>query len=345
LKLQKVTLQIWFGEKYADAWEQVMVNREFHTPTSSVRYSVGQPMGFYSSWAVFALTHHAFVEFAAHRKGFRSFRDYSLLGDDIVIWNRDVAIEYKKLLHELGIPFSKEKSLSSDDQTIRVEFAKRFFLNGEEITPLNPNIIKAASKSIYDLLLLTKVMSGRGWRWKEADIHAPEFLSGKGKKLLVLLWHLLRVRWCPPFKGVTPNLPDRELIEREFNKLRLKMLQRKLVEYQKIIENPKALEDILTSRGVLLSEELSKTFQEIDTPYPLVWVLGDIEQSLAELQGNLLYPEEGKEISEILADVEFLPKPWIQTFYPSRESEFRIRSSTWLTALLNLQKDQEVIRS
>jgi len=48
------------------------------------------------------------------------------------------------------------------------------------------------------------------------------------------------------------------------------MLQRKLVEYQKIIENPKALEDILTSRGVLLSEELSKTFQEIDTPYPLV---------------------------------------------------------------------------
>lgn len=72
-----------------------MIDREFHTTTSSVRYSVGQPMGFYSSWAVFALTHHAFVEFAAHRKGYKSFRDYSLLGDDIVIWNRDVALEYK----------------------------------------------------------------------------------------------------------------------------------------------------------------------------------------------------------------------------------------------------------
>jgi len=48
------------------------------------------------------------------------------------------------------------------------------------------------------------------------------------------------------------------------------MLQRKLVDYQKIIENPKALEDLLESRGVLLSEELSETFQGIDTPYPLV---------------------------------------------------------------------------
>lgn len=85
LKLQKVIIQTWFGLKQADAWEKVMIDRDFHTPTSTVRYSVGQPMGFYSSWAIFALTHHAFVEFAAHRKGFQSFRDYSLLGDDIVI--------------------------------------------------------------------------------------------------------------------------------------------------------------------------------------------------------------------------------------------------------------------
>lgn len=78
------------------------------------------------------------------------------------------------------------------------------------------------------------------------------------------------MEWCPPFKGVTPKLPDRELIEKKFNQIRLERLQKKLVEYQKIIENPKALESLLTSRGVLLSEELSKTFYEIDTPYPLV---------------------------------------------------------------------------
>lgn len=34
-----------------------------------VRYSVGQPMGALSSWAMLAMVHHAIVQFSAFRAG------------------------------------------------------------------------------------------------------------------------------------------------------------------------------------------------------------------------------------------------------------------------------------
>lgn len=37
------------------------MNREFSYGDKVVKYSVGQPMGAYSSWAVFALSHHLVV--------------------------------------------------------------------------------------------------------------------------------------------------------------------------------------------------------------------------------------------------------------------------------------------
>jgi hypothetical protein len=73
-----------------------------------------------------------------------------------------VADEYKKLLKELGIPFSLDKSLSSDSVTIRIEFAKRIFLDGSEITPLSPKLLSSACKSIYMLFQLVDVMKAKG---------------------------------------------------------------------------------------------------------------------------------------------------------------------------------------
>lgn len=73
-----------------------------------------------------------------------------------------VSKEYKLLLSELGVPYSKEKSLTSDPSNIRIEFAKRLFLNREEITPLSPAILLAGSKSIYDLFLVLETAVGKG---------------------------------------------------------------------------------------------------------------------------------------------------------------------------------------
>lgn len=54
----------------------------------------GQPLGYYSSWPLFTLSHHVVVWLAADRVyPRRVFRDYDLLGDDIVIGDHKVAVE------------------------------------------------------------------------------------------------------------------------------------------------------------------------------------------------------------------------------------------------------------
>lgn len=65
-------------------------------------YSVGQPMGALSSWGMLALTHHFIVQVAANRLGTfpDGFKDYAVLGDDIVIANKAVANVYHSLMTE-----------------------------------------------------------------------------------------------------------------------------------------------------------------------------------------------------------------------------------------------------
>lgn len=53
----------------------------------------------------------------------RVFRDYALLGDDIVIADRRVAHEYKSIMATLDVGISDIKSLVSNDGA---EFAKKF---------------------------------------------------------------------------------------------------------------------------------------------------------------------------------------------------------------------------
>jgi len=160
--LQKILLKVLVSEEFSEHWESLMTNRDFSFDNRHVRYERGQPMGLYSSWAVFALTHHVLIGFAAFRKGIKSFAKYAVLGDDVVIWDKVVSDEYKLLLSELDVPYSKDKSLTSDPSNIRIEFAKRLFLNGEEITPLSPSILMAGSKSIYDLFLVLETAVGKG---------------------------------------------------------------------------------------------------------------------------------------------------------------------------------------
>lgn len=85
-------------------------------------------MGAYSSWAMLALTHHLLVQVSAWRAGVVPvgtwFQDYAVLGDDLVIANKVVAMEYLKLLKELGMEVNLSKSLLSDRGTC-LEFAKR----------------------------------------------------------------------------------------------------------------------------------------------------------------------------------------------------------------------------
>jgi hypothetical protein len=124
IDLQRRLLVRIFNEKFAHSWHYLLSNRKFMTPRGDiVKYLTGQPMGTYSSWAVFTLTHHLLVHYCAFLEGYEDFNQYILLGDDIVIKNDKVAKRYIKVITSLGVEVSLNKTHVSKDT---YEFAKRW---------------------------------------------------------------------------------------------------------------------------------------------------------------------------------------------------------------------------
>jgi hypothetical protein len=135
--LQIAILGVMVSPDYAAAWGRLLLDRDYYVTWDrhnkiTVRYACGQPMGAYSSWAVFSACHHVMVRLAARRAGKPvSFSNYVLLGDDIVIGDHDVASQYRAIMSELGVEISPLKTHVSDTT---YEFAKRWVHNGDEVT-------------------------------------------------------------------------------------------------------------------------------------------------------------------------------------------------------------------
>jgi len=123
-----------FGNEFAQSWVFLMTMVGFRSPdrlpsrlkARVYRFTRGQPLGYYSSWPVFTLTHHMIVWMSAFEvyPGKR-FKDYAILGDDIVIADRRVAEVYKRTMDEAMAVISLEKSLVSF--TGSCEFAKALY--------------------------------------------------------------------------------------------------------------------------------------------------------------------------------------------------------------------------
>lgn len=136
VSLQEAVLAELVSPEYAAAWRRIICDREYKISWErqhrTVKYAVGQPMGAYSSWTAFAVTHHVIVRLAAVRAGLKpSFSGYALLGDDIVITNDAVAKEYLAIMEQIGVSISETKSHVSHDT---FEFAKRWISRGTEVT-------------------------------------------------------------------------------------------------------------------------------------------------------------------------------------------------------------------
>jgi len=155
ISLQASILSRLFNEDFASNWQKLLVDRNYKLPSKIelgrrgiivdtnypvfVRYRVGQPMGALSSWAMLALTHHYIVQYCAWSSGVVSpkvlFQDYSVLGDDILIWNRTVARKYLRVLKTLGVDVGLSKSVISEKGE-GVEFAKRTVIQGVDVSPV-----------------------------------------------------------------------------------------------------------------------------------------------------------------------------------------------------------------
>lgn len=187
-----VVAELVQNEEYANAWKSLISNRDFYVPwdAGTVKYSCGQPMGAYSSWAVFTISHHITVAIAAKRCGLHNFKDYALLGDDIVIANTAVAQEYTQILGSLGVSISDVKSHVSDDT---YEFAKRWIHKGEEVTGAPMSLIVGKVKpKWFDLVRFIQDVETR-WLHKSYTLASRGLFAEMFTKLGVTKGYSLKL--------------------------------------------------------------------------------------------------------------------------------------------------------
>lgn len=218
LYLQLIVAKRLWGTKAGDLWKTIMVDRDFYLDKKRekghVRWKVGQPLGAYSSWVIFTLTHHLVVQFCYYKtldeKGKRSyklkqFNLYQLLGDDIILWCKSVASEYQLFLQIHGVNINLLKSLISSSTRSAGEFAKRLFYNGIEVSPVTLHLLLSASSSLYLIPALLSEIS-RKWKIPSSliELYASECLvqNRKGQDVLRTLLsfnNLTQGIPCPPY--------------------------------------------------------------------------------------------------------------------------------------------------
>jgi hypothetical protein len=114
-------------------WKLVL-DREWDLKGETIKYTVGQPMGAYSSFACLALTHHVIVRVASIQAGVDPKKLlYAVLGDDGALAHEKVAKYYRDIFSQLGMKINPVKGF---DGTV-LEFAKQLWtINSYNISPL-----------------------------------------------------------------------------------------------------------------------------------------------------------------------------------------------------------------
>jgi len=81
---------------------------------TAVTYTRGQPMGLYSSFPLFGLTHNLLVKAMCKKIGIVPVNSFRILGDDIVLIDDRLHKMYREFMANSGVPISENKSISSD---------------------------------------------------------------------------------------------------------------------------------------------------------------------------------------------------------------------------------------
>lgn len=198
IALQKIIISSIFNNTIANAWGNLLVGREYilkkciHLDTDTAfSYSVGQPMGALSSWAMLAITHHLIVQWCSFKVHNRIFwnEDYELLGDDIVIFDDKIASKYLDIMKLLGLEINLSKSVVSPNGKV-IEFAKNTYLKGHNVSGL-PWKASLSQNTLLGRAILANALQEKynfpmGWLSK---------LIWTRQQLPLFLFSLLRVRF------------------------------------------------------------------------------------------------------------------------------------------------------
>jgi len=129
-------------------WRSIL-ERDYFYVDKPYRYSVGQPMGAYSSFGMLALTNHVLMHAALLTlpREERSLVDYAILGDDVAIKGKSLADPYIANLTMLGVEVNPLKGFAGT----LLEFAKNIFtIGGTNLSPVGAKtILQANRQPIY----------------------------------------------------------------------------------------------------------------------------------------------------------------------------------------------------
>ena len=173
LLLQENILNSIFGKSIGTHWADLLRSRPFvsREPLGSLKaeakvyYGAGQPMGCLSSWAMLALTHHFILQGCCYNLGMTNkiwHTCYEILGDDIVIFDKNVYLEYVSVMSLLNVETNPTKSLISEGVNKVVEFAKRTSINGVDVSGLSWRQFIVAKNVRAGVIPLSLWLANRG---------------------------------------------------------------------------------------------------------------------------------------------------------------------------------------
>jgi hypothetical protein len=126
-----------YGKEYSETVTFLLSGVPFWCPDSKtfISYEVGNPMGTKASWALTTVCHHLIIYWACINLKIKfKTAKYIMLGDDIAIWCKKLALEYQRLLKLIGVGVSSTKTITG---TTGFSFAKRIFTSTGELSPVS----------------------------------------------------------------------------------------------------------------------------------------------------------------------------------------------------------------
>jgi len=118
-------------------------------------------MGALSSWAMLNLVHHMMIQFIAVHLGKvprgEWYLDYIVLGDDLALFDKEVADRYLSLCKQLGVGINLSKSIVAENRPV-LEFAKRTSINGVDVSALPFKEIISSNNFFGRLAITTRLI-------------------------------------------------------------------------------------------------------------------------------------------------------------------------------------------
>lgn len=249
------------GKSYGQAWADLLVKREYFLPAKEtstlsvsetwLKYSVGQPMGAYSSWAMLNLCHHLILQYICSQiYGLGKWYEcYEVLGDDIVIFDRKVADRYLELMEkQLDVACNQSKSLIAPTRPV-IEFAKRVSIGQDEVSAFSWRQLRSFDSLFGRAAVAADIVSRRGVR---SPLRAFKAITGPSwgpipsyQYSLISFVGILVNRGVMSFKEVAdilvdPKNPLRFIGGRIIANVRVGLLESIMIAYSKSRDLPKA---------------------------------------------------------------------------------------------------------